>query len=165
MTSKERKIYEKVLFGKAFDKDRFDCPQEIIDIIQFGQLLYEMATGCELKMICPDPNDYIFIPSPIARILKEIFPESDSSQERKSSLTLKSILETTGKIESFVSSKSFSSIGFLKPKIRIEEMLYDEFFRDESDPFYKNFMDLPRFQDQITKGILQQLKKLNYSNK
>lgn len=165
LPSKNRKIYEKILFNKKFSSDRFECAQEIIDIIQFGQLLYEMVTGCELKMLQPDPNDYIFIPSPIARILKEIFPENDNLDDKsRMSLNLKSILDNTSNIsDTYFSQIKMKKGTYLKPKIKIEEMLYDEFFRDESDPFYKSFMNLPKFQDQISKGIIKQLNKLNYN--
>lgn len=166
---KSRKLYEKILINeKIFDKDRFDSPSEIIDIIQFGNVLYEMVTGCELKMLKPDPNDYIFIPRPVAAILKEIFPENDDSNDKaKFSLNLKNILNDSSNTNDFSyftdgKTKRKSILSF--PKIRIEELLYDEFFRDESDPFYQKYKDLPRFQDQITKGIIKQLNKLNYSN-
>lgn len=168
LPSKNRKVYEKIFIcEKVFDKERFDSPQEVIDIIQFGQLLYEMVTGCELKMIKPDPNDYIFIPKPVANILKEIFPENDEFEDKaKISLTLKSILENSNLDESHFSENKYKKKAkFLLPKIRIEELLYDEFFRDEEDPFYKKFNDIPKFQDQITKGIIKQLNRLNYSNK
>ena len=37
--------------------------------------------------------------------------------------------------------------------------------KQELDLIYKKFNDLPKFQDQITKGIIKQLNRLNYSNK
>jgi len=168
LPSKNRKIYEKIIISeKTYDKERFESPQEILDIIQFGQLLYEMVTGCELKMLKPDPNDYIFIPKPVATILKEIFPENDELEEKaKISMTLKSILENSNIDESYFSDNRYrKKTKFLAPKIKIEELLYDEFFRDEEDPFYKKYLDIPKFQDQITKGIIKQLNRLNSSNK
>ena len=116
-------------------------------------------------MLRPDPNDYIFIPKPVATILKEIFPENDDFEDKtKFSITLKNILDNSNISQSYFSdNKSKKKTKYSTPNIRIEELLYDEFFRDESDPFYKKFMDLPKFQDQITKGILKQLNRLNYS--
>ncbi len=167
LPSKNRKIYEKIFIEKKyFDKERFESPHEIIDIIQFGQFLYEMVTGCELKMLKPDPNDYIFIPKPVATILKEIFPDVDDVEDKtKFSLTLRNILDNSSNMNDtyFSESKLKKKAKFSTPNIRIEELLYDEFFRDETDPFYKKFMDLPKFHDQITKGIVKQLNRLNYS--
>lgn len=52
------------------NSEKFNNIHEVIDIVQFGHLLFEMATGCELTLLTPEPNDYIYIMGPIQRILK-----------------------------------------------------------------------------------------------
>ena len=104
-----------------------------------------MATGCELKMLEPDVNDYIFIPKRIAAFLKEIFPESENKENNH--LTLQDILNNSSRMSEIFANKTknVSKIKYSLPHIKIEELLYDEFFRDENDPFYKNYKIFTHF--------------------
>lgn len=166
LTLKNQKHFEKLFTNyKNYDKEKFNSFHEIIDVLQFGQLIYEMTTGCELKMIEPDPNDYIFIPKAIGNVLKEIFPVIEEAKNVNETLTLQDILNNTSKMsEVFSMSKSRKPKYFCSlPKITIEELLYEEFFRDELDPFYKNQKEFPKFHDQITKAFIKQLNRMNYS--
>jgi serine/threonine protein kinase len=61
---------------------------EKVDIILFGRVLYEMATGKELKSIFPDPLEYNDMDSEIAEILKMIFYKKTSKVNSICSITV-----------------------------------------------------------------------------
>lgn len=56
----------------------FQHLHEAIDVIQFGQMLYELSTGLELKSMNLELNDYQLIAVPILDILIQIFPSNNS---------------------------------------------------------------------------------------
>lgn len=59
---KNKEIFMEVLKEEPLMKtEKFNNIHEVIDIIQFGHLLFEMGTGCELSTLRPEPNDYIYI--------------------------------------------------------------------------------------------------------
>lgn len=130
---------------------KFESLHEMLDVIQFGHILYEMATGCELRLFAPDSNDYIFIPKQIGAILKQIFCESSVNPYQ--SINAK-------KMEDLLDIESVSRVGtgLEPPKLTIEELLYDDFFYSETFNIKDEIVWL---SDQVTKSVLKQLVKLN----
>lgn len=119
--------------------------------------MFEMATGCELKMLEPDPNDYIFINKNLGNVLKQIFPEQNATESRLLEHTL---LCEESRINDLLNNDTKVIKKFCYPNITIEEILSHDFFDSHQD-IIKTQTNL-RNIDQISKSIIKSLNKLNY---